>query len=150
MLGALWQQVKDELIKRRSSFSRHFLPHHLFVANDYYSLTFFLFARLRLISLKGILFLSLFCFSFFWKTKQQVVNVTLCTLLACLTRLKVSKSPKNKLHPVWSSEVIFVFVETRGLFTCSILASIVAILVSIEIIPTSIVPILEKCVHLQV
>ena len=112
MLGALWQQVKDELIKRRSSFSRHFLPHHLFVANDYYSLTFFHFARLRLISLKGILFLSLFCFSFFWKTKQQVVNVTLCTLLACLTRLKVSKSPKNKLHPVWSSEVIFVFVET--------------------------------------
>ena len=39
---------------------------------------------------------------------------------------------------------------TWGLFTCSILASIVAILVSIEIIPTSIVPMLEKCVHLQV
>ena len=37
-----------------------------------------------------------------------------------------------------------------GVFTCSILASIVTILVSIVIILTSIQPILEKCVHLQV
>ena len=41
-------------------------------------------------------------------------------------------------------------VTSKGLFTCSILASIVPILVSIEIILTSIEPILEKCVHLQV
>ena len=40
--------------------------------------------------------------------------------------------------------------ESRGVFTCSILASIVAILVSIEVILTSIEPILEKCVLLQV
>ena len=39
---------------------------------------------------------------------------------------------------------------TMGVFTCSILASIVAILVSIVVILTSIEPILEKCVHLQV
>ena len=39
---------------------------------------------------------------------------------------------------------------SMGVFTCSILASIVSILVSIEIILTSIEPILEKCVHLQV
>ena len=39
---------------------------------------------------------------------------------------------------------------TKGLFTCSILASIVSILVSIVVILTSIEPILEKCGHLQV
>ena len=38
----------------------------------------------------------------------------------------------------------------KGVFTCTILASIVAILVSIEIILISIEPILEKCVYLQV
>ena len=35
----------------------------------------------------------------------------------------------------------------RNVFTCSILASIMTILVSIVIIPMSIEPILEKCVH---
>ena len=39
-------------------------------------------------------------------------------------------------------------VRFRGLFTCSILASIVTILVSIVVLLTSIDPILEKCVHL--
>ena len=39
---------------------------------------------------------------------------------------------------------------TKGVFTCSILASIVTILIIIVIILTSIDPILEKCVHLQV
>ena len=34
---------------------------------------------------------------------------------------------------------------SMGVFTCSILASIVTILVSIVVIPTSIEPILEKC-----
>ena len=37
-----------------------------------------------------------------------------------------------------------------GVFTCSILASIVIILISIVVILTSIEPILEKSVHLQV
>ena len=39
---------------------------------------------------------------------------------------------------------------SRGVFTCSILASIVTILISIVVILTSIDPILEKCGHLQV
>ena len=38
----------------------------------------------------------------------------------------------------------------KGVFTCSILASIVTILVSIVVILMSIEPILEKCGHLQV
>ena len=38
----------------------------------------------------------------------------------------------------------------KGVFTCSILTSIVTILVSIVVKITSIKPILEKCVHLQV
>ena len=41
-------------------------------------------------------------------------------------------------------------IHTWGVFTCSILASIVTILISIVLILTSIEPILEKCVHLQV
>ena len=43
----------------------------------------------------------------------------------------------------------FMSSRSKGLFTCSILASIVAILVSIEMIPTSIEPILEKYFFLQ-
>ena len=43
-----------------------------------------------------------------------------------------------------------VLSVTKGVFTCSILASIMAILVSIEIILKSIEPIVEKCVHLLV
>ena len=39
---------------------------------------------------------------------------------------------------------------TNGVFTCSIIASIVTILVSIAVILSSIEPILEKCVHQQV
>ena len=41
-------------------------------------------------------------------------------------------------------------VQIWGVFTCSILASIVTILVRIVVILKSIEPILEKCVHLQV
>ena len=51
------------------------------------------------------------------------------------------------------TRVIFQALEgnkTRGVFTCSILASIVTILVSIAVILTSFDPILEKCGHLQV
>ena len=40
-------------------------------------------------------------------------------------------------------------IHTKGVFTCSILASIETILVSSVVILTSIDPILEKCVHLQ-
>ena len=74
---------------------------------------------------------------------------------------------KRLLRPVWVmdglqtrcpilklvSGIIFLGIKdgfvSKGLFTCSILASIVSILVSIEIILTSIEPILKKCVHLQ-
>ena len=40
--------------------------------------------------------------------------------------------------------------KSKGVFTCSILASIVTILISIVVILPSIEPILEKCGHLQV
>ena len=48
------------------------------------------------------------------------------------------------------SIILTTFLWSKGVFTCSILASIVTILVSIVIILTSIEPILEKYVHLQV
>ena len=57
--------------------------------------------------------------------------------LASKEMRKVMKSKYTQLDPM-------------GVFTCSILASIVTILVSIVIILTSIEPILEKYGHLQV
>ena len=69
-------------------------------------------------------------------------------ILACLSQWAVMLAILT-LH-TYLTFFITVPGKSKGVFTCSILASIVTILVSIVAILASIDPILEKCVHLQV
>ena len=89
-------------------------------------------------------FLPLWCRFWFpaWWKKYTVSAFQPTTFEECKSYTLYSHS-----WPFQSDKKVWV---PKGVFTCSVLASIVTILVSIVVILTSIDPILEKCGHLQV